>query len=229
MGIKSLIITLDGPSGSGKGAVGRMLAKQLGWHYLDSGAIYRLVAFAAMQTSIASTDEAALCTLAYAVDIVFEENGRILLRAGTETGPYNDVSEIIRTDVCSQMASEIAQLPNLRLALLVRQRAFATPPGLVADGRDMGTVVFPEAPFKFFLEASPALRAERRYWQLKETGQNVSLEDLQRQMVLRDARDRTRADAPLKPAEDAVVIDTTVLGVKAVCAQIMQMINLPLC
>ena len=206
------IITLDGPSGSGKGAVGRMLAKQLGWHYLDSGAIYRLVALAAMQRSMASTDEAALCTLAHTVDIVFE-----------------DVTPLIRTEACGQMASEIAQLPNLRLALLARQRSFATPPGLVADGRDMGTVVFPEAAFKFFLEASPALRAERRYWQLKETGQNVSLEDLQRQMVLRDARDRTRADAPLKPAGDAVVVDTTVLGVKAVCAQIMQMINLPLC
>jgi cytidylate kinase len=175
-----------------------------------------------MQTSIASTDEAALCGLAHAVEIVFEHSGASYL-AG------HDVSETIRTEACSQMASEIAQLPNLRLALLARQRAFATPPGLVADGRDMGTVVFPEAAFKFFLEASPELRAERRYWQLKEAGQNVSLDDLQRQMVLRDARDRTRADAPLKPAGDAVVIDTTALGVKAVCAQIMQMIKLPLC
>ena len=223
------IITLDGPSGSGKGAVGRMLAKHLGWHFLDSGALYRVVALAAMQASITPTDEIALCALASSLTVVFGDDGRILLRAGTETSPYDDVSEIIRTDACSQMASEIAQLPNLRLALLARQRAFATPAGLVADGRDMGTVVFPEAAFKFFLEASPALRAERRYWQLKETGQNVSLEDLQRQMVLRDARDRARADAPLKPAEDAVVIDTTALGVKAVCAQIMQMINLPLC
>jgi CMP/dCMP kinase len=224
------IMTLDGPSGSGKGAVGRMLAKQLGWHFLDSGALYRVVALAAIQASIRPRDEVALCALAHAVEIVFEDSGRILLRAGLDPDPYNhDVTTLIRAEDCSQMASEIAELPNLRLALLARQRAFATSPGLVADGRDMGTVVFPEAPFKFFLEASPELRAERRYWQLKETGQNVSLADLQRQMVLRDARDRTRADAPLKPAEDAVVIDTTVLGVEAVCAQIMQMINIPLC
>ncbi len=216
------IITLDGPSGSGKGAVGRMLAKQLGWHFLDSGALYRVVALAAMQASITPTDEIALCALASSLTVVFGDDGSIVLNGC-------DVTTAIRSEACSQMASEIAQLPNLRLALLARQRAFATPAGLVADGRDMGTVVFAEAAFKFFLEASPALRAERRYWQLKETGQNVSLEDLQRQMVLRDARDRARADAPLKPAEDAVVIDTTALGVKAVCAQIMQMINLPLC
>lgn len=213
------VLTLDGPSGSGKGAVGRLLAKQLGWHFLDSGALYRVVALAAIQRSMPANDEVALCRLALSLSPVFTEDEQIYL---DETC----VTPLIRSEDCSQMASKIALLPALRLALLERQRAFAKPPGLVADGRDMGTVVFPDAPFKFFLEASIEERTKRRYWQLKEAGQNVSLEDLQRQMVLRDQRDSTRADAPLKPAKDALVIDTMALGVEAVCERIMQVIKL---
>ncbi len=216
------IITLDGPSGSGKGAVGRWLAKHLGWHYLDSGALYRLVALAAMQRSIASDDETALCALTQVLQLRFEDGGAIYLDG-------HCVTELIRSEACSQMASQIALLPKLREALWRRQRAFARAPGLVADGRDMGTVIFPEAPFKFFLEASLEQRVQRRFLQLKEAGQNVNLEDLRQQMALRDQRDTNRADAPLRPAGDAVVIDTTVLGVRAVCETIMQVINPPLC
>ncbi len=208
------IITLDGPSGSGKGTVGRCLAARLGWHFLDSGALYRIVALAAIQASIAPDNVSALCVLAGSLEAVFEDDGRILNQG-------RDVSVLIRSEACSQMASKIALLPTLREALLVSQRAFCRDPGLVADGRDMGTVVFPKAPFKFFLEASLEQRVVRRDRQLKETGQNVSLEDLRRQMVLRDERDSARASSPLKPAKDAVVIDTTAWGVEAVCEQII--------
>ncbi len=213
------IITLDGPSGSGKGSVGCRVAETLGWHFLDSGALYRLLALSTIRAGLDAQNESALCALALSLDIGFHAVSKEVYLAG------EPVTLLIRSEDCSQMASQVAALGRVRAALLERQRAFAKEPGLVADGRDMGSVVFPEARYKFFLEASLQVRVQRRYLQLKATGQNVSLEDLWQQMKMRDERDRTRADAPLLPAKGAVVLDTTDLGVEAVCAQILRQVH----
>jgi len=212
------VITIDGPSGSGKGTVGLQLAETLGWHFLDSGAVYRALAFAALlHFPEALEEELRLEALALQLDLRF---------VGREIKLENKViTESIRAEICSQTASRIAVFPKVRAAMLHRQRAFCEAPGLIADGRDMGTVVFPEAILKFYLEASVearALRRYRQYLQLKDREQDVTLEGLQRGMRERDARDKQRAMAPLRPAADAVMIDTTVLDVEGVFEQVMQ-------
>lgn len=201
------VITLDGPSGAGKGTVAGLLAEALEWQFLDSGALYRLLALAACNSAQAVDDEAALVALAGDLKVRFEavpgvEPVRVWLNG-------EEVSDAIRTESCAADASRIAALAGVRRSLLERQRAFRIPPGLVADGRDMGTVVFPDAGIKFFLTASAEERAHRRYKQLKEKGINVNLRNLLEEIARRDQRDQVREVAPLRPAKDAIVVDTT--------------------
>ena len=203
------VITIDGPSGSGKGTVSRAVARALGWGLLDSGALYRLVALAARRTGVALDDVEALSRLAARFDIRFGAGPRdeeIVWLDGAE------VTRDIRTETAGNDASKVAALPPVRAALLERQRAFAVPPGLVADGRDMGTVVFPHAELKIFLTASPVERARRRYNQLKEKDSGVSLAALSLEIAERDRRDSTRSVAPLVPAADAIVLDSTAMN-----------------
>lgn len=208
------VIAVDGPGGAGKGTVCQALAAQLGWHLLDSGALYRLVALDAMRARIDLDDEHLVAERARTLDVVFAADGGISL-AG------QDVTEAIRDEACSQGASRVAALPAVRTALIDRQRAFRRPPGLVADGRDMGSVVFPEAALKVFLTASVEERARRRYKQLKEKGIDVSLARLSQELGERDRRDAARAVAPLKALPDARHLDTTGLSIDAVVAQVM--------
>jgi cytidylate kinase len=198
------VIAIDGPSASGKGTVAQALARALGFHYLDSGALYRLVALAAMNRGTDLGDEAALTSLAAGLDARFA-GGEILLEGQRAT-------EAIRTEACGVASSRVAAVPGVRAALLDRQRAFREPPGLVADGRDMGSVVFPDARLKVFLTASPETRAERRYKQLKDKGIAANIATLLLDLAERDARDAARAIAPLKPAPDARILDTTGLA-----------------
>jgi len=211
------VVALDGPSGSGKGTISRRLAAQLGWHFLDSGALYRLVALAAQRRGIALDDSAALAELAGSLQVGFGPPDGEQVFLGEE-----EVSEVLRSEKCGEAASQVARLPVVRRALLERQRAFARAPGLVADGRDMGTVVFPDAVLKVFLTASPEERARRRHNQLKEKGIDVSLPHLSREIAERDRRDASRSVAPLRPAEDARVVDSTSLTVDAVLARVTQ-------
>jgi cytidylate kinase len=208
------ILTIDGPSGSGKGTICALIARELGWHLLDSGALYRLVALGAMRHGIELTDEAALATYAAELDVQFElqpdgSAPRILLEGEV-------VGDALRTESCGNAASKVAALGAVREALLQRQRDFQQPPGLVADGRDMGTVVFPQAGVKIFLTASVDERAQRRYKQLKEKGISANLPDLLTEIAERDARDAERSVSPLKPAADAVELDTTSLTINEV-------------
>ena len=216
------IITIDGPSGTGKGTICHRLAGHLGWHFLDSGALYRVLAYAATKQAIDFNDEGRLVSLAYALNLRFEvdleQNSIVFLNE-------QNVSCEIRTEQCGQNASRLAVNPAIREALLARQRAFATPPGLVTDGRDMGTVVFPEALLKIYLCASTEERAARRFLQLKETGNDASLAEVVDELVKRDARDTARLHSPLKPAEDAVQIDTTGLTVVQVFAIVLQLVD----
>jgi cytidylate kinase len=215
----ALIVTIDGPSGSGKGTISRALAKRLGWHLLDSGALYRLVALAGTRAGIAPEDPEGHARIASAMDVAFgvDPTGGELVRLEGQ-----DVTAAIRSETAGQGASRVAAWPVVRTALLERQRAFAKPPGLVADGRDMGTVVFPQADLKIFLTASPEERAQRRYKQLKDKGSGVSLAALSREITERDLRDSTRAVAPLKPAPDARVIDSTGLSIEAVVSRVLE-------
>lgn len=214
------IITIDGPGGSGKGTVSRLVAQRLGWHFLDSGALYRLVGLSAVRRGIALTDEPALSRLAEQLDVYFDPNG-------DENAPIvlegEDVTRVLRSEASGEAASMVAVLPGVRQALLQRQRDFYTAPGLVADGRDMGTVIFPDAGLKIFLEASQQERAARRYKQLKDKGMDVSLESLLREIEARDARDGARQASPMRPARDAVVVDTTRMGIDAVVEKVLQM------
>jgi cytidylate kinase len=208
------VLTIDGPSGSGKGTICALIARELGWHLLDSGALYRLVALGAMRHGIELSDEAALSTYAAELDVQFklQSDGsapRILLEGEV-------VGDALRTESCGNAASKVAALGAVREALLQRQRDFQQPPGLVADGRDMGTVVFPQAGVKIFLTASVDERAQRRYKQLKEKGISANLPDLLTEIAERDARDAERSVSPLKPAADAVVLDTTSLTINEV-------------
>jgi cytidylate kinase len=212
------VVTIDGPSGSGKGTISRLVAARAGWHLLDSGALYRLVALAGVKAASAPDDAEGHARLAASMEIRFgvrPDGGELVTLAGVE------VTEQIRSEAIGQGASRVAAWPAVRTALLERQRAFAIPPGLVADGRDMGTVVFPGADLKIFLTASPAERALRRYKQLKDKGSDVSLPALSREITERDLRDSTRAVAPLKPAPDAEVIDSTGLTIEQVVDRVM--------
>lgn len=213
------VITIDGPSGSGKGTVAALLAGKLGWQFLDSGALYRLLAFAARNHGVDLTNEEALKVLAAHLDVQFDtavsgHGMRIVLEG-------EDVTEAIRNEVVGAGASQVAALPVVREALLQRQKAFREAPGLVADGRDMGTVVFPDATLKIFLTASAEERARRRYLQLKAKGDDVNLASLLDEIRARDERDTQRAVAPLKPADDAIQLDSTALSIEQVLGQIL--------
>ncbi len=212
------VITVDGPSGAGKGTISRILADRLGFALLDSGAIYRLAALSALRTNTALDDETTLASLAAGLDIRFDADGdstRVLL--GGE-----DVSAAIREERTGMAASQIAPLKSVRAALLQRQRDFASGTGLVADGRDMGTVVFPKAQYKFFLTASAQERARRRVIQLKEAGQtDIDEKAILADIIARDERDSNRSTAPLRPADDAVLIDSTTLSIEAVVETMM--------
>ncbi len=217
------ILAIDGPSGSGKGTVSRRIAKQLGWHYLDSGALYRVLALAAQNHAIALNDTATLATLAAHLDVQFElaadpADDTVQLEGENVTG-------MLRSEACGAAASQVAAIPEVRSALLERQRAFAEPPGLVADGRDMGTVVFPSAQSKVFLTADTEARAQRRYKQLKGKGLDASLADVLAEIRVRDARDSGRAVAPLKPAQDALTVDTTDLSIEEVVAIVTRIVE----
>ena len=213
------VITIDGPSGSGKGTVAALLAGKLGWNFLDSGALYRLLAFAARNHGVDLTNEEALKVLAEHLDVQFgaarDGHGMVIILEG------EDVTEAIRNETVGAGASQVAALPVVRTALLQRQKAFREAPGLVADGRDMGTVVFPDAPLKIFLTASAEERACRRYLQLKARGDDVNLASLLEEIRERDERDTQRAVAPLKPAEDAIQLDSTTLSIEEVLQRIL--------
>jgi CMP/dCMP kinase len=214
------VMTIDGPSGSGKGTVSRAVARALGWALLDSGALYRLVALAGRQAALSLDDEAGLARLAQTAEIRFgsDRSGEEAVWLGAQ-----EVTDAIRTEQAGNDASKVAALPKVRAALLERQRRFAVPPGLVADGRDMGTVVFPDAEVKIFLTASAAERALRRHKQLKEKGVAANLAALSLEIEERDRRDMNRAVAPLTPSADAVLLDTTGMPVDAVVERVLGM------
>lgn len=216
------VITLDGPSGSGKGTIGQLLAKQLQWHFLDSGAVYRVLGLAAQQQNISLNDVATLVSLAQQLDLKFLESEPGLPPRIQLTN--QDVTDAIRTEACGNITSKISVFPEVRQALLERQRAFRQLPGLIADGRDMGTIVFPDAQLKIFLMASLEERVQRRYLQLKKKGIDVSLPALYDELAERDRRDQERLVAPLKPADDAILIDTTGSSIETVMQQIMDKI-----
>jgi cytidylate kinase len=214
------IITIDGPSGSGKGTISRRVAQALGWQLLDSGALYRLVALGAAKAGLDPEDIPGHAALAARMDVRFgtgADDGEHVLLDGRE------VTAELRSETAGNGASRVAAWGPVRAALLQRQRDFARPPGLVADGRDMGTVVFPAAPLKIFLTASAVERASRRYNQLKDKGSGVSLAALSREIAERDERDMSRSLAPLKPADDALVVDSTGLGIDQVVGRVMQL------
>ncbi len=211
------VITIDGPGGSGKGTVSLRLAELLGWHLLDSGALYRLVAVAALQEQLPLEDEVRLGHLAASLDAGFTVTNReikVMLNG-------QDVSQQLRSEEVSALSSRLAALKEVRAALVDRQRAFRQHPGLVADGRDMGTVIFPDAPLKIYLTASVEVRARRRYKQLKEKGESVNLPRLFREIEERDRRDQNRPVAPLRPAFDSHIIDSSELSVDEVLGKIL--------
>ena len=215
------VLTIDGPSGSGKGTISRLVARRLGWNYLDSGALYRAVGVAAGWAGVDLADAEALvrCTTDTRVGFVEADDGelRVLVNG-------HDATDELRTETAGAAASAIAAIAEVRAALKERQRAFRQPPGLVADGRDMGTIIFPDAAFKVFLTASAAERAERRYKQLKDKGVSVTMSGLLREILARDARDASRTVAPLRPAPDAAHIDTTGLGIDAVVGRVLALV-----
>jgi cytidylate kinase len=218
------VICIDGPSGSGKGTVASLVARKLGWCLLDSGALYRLLAFAAANHGVDLSNEEALKLLAAHLDVQFiaagDGHGQQIILEG------EDVTDAIRNERVGAGASQVAALPAVREALLQRQQAFREAPGLVADGRDMGTVVFPDAPLKIFLTASADERARRRYLQLKAKGDDVSLSSLLEEIRARDERDTQRAVAPLKPAADAIQLDSTELSIEQVLERILSEVAL---
>lgn len=212
------VITLDGPSGTGKGTISQLIAAHFSYHMLDSGALYRLLALATKNHGVSSSNEESVLILAKHLDVQFVAKSnqgisRIILEG-------DDVTSEIRTEEIGTLASQVATIPAVRIALLDRQRAFRQLPGLVADGRDMGTVVFTDAITKVFLDASAEERANRRYKQLKEAGQDASLAALTESIRLRDERDRSRSISPLKPAQGALVIDTDKMSIQAVFEQV---------
>jgi cytidylate kinase len=214
------ILTIDGPSGAGKGTASRAVAQRLGWHFLDSGAIYRALAVAVLRSGTPLDDVDAIARIGLALNLEFtaDDPPRVLLDG-------ENIADEIPTETCGNAASRIAAYGPVRQALLDKQREFRRAPGLVADGRDMGTVVFPEAPCKIFLTASAEVRALRRYKQLKQKGINVSLADLTREIEERDRRDRERAEAPLAMAEGAVLIDSSDLAIDEVVARCLDVVG----
>ena len=217
------VITVDGPSGTGKGTISGMIASSLKWHLLDSGALYRVLAYSAITDNIGLEDVIALAEIAANLDVSFKRESTtsqldILLNGA-------DVTAQVRTEDCGNAASKIAIYPEVREALLVRQQAFRQLPGLIADGRDMGTVVFPDALLKLFLTATPEERANRRHKQLKEQGFSVNLARLSADIAERDARDQERSQSPLIPATGAIVIDTTNCGVEQVGRQVLEAVS----
>jgi CMP/dCMP kinase len=211
--VNAPVIAIDGPSASGKGTIAKRVAEALGFNYLESGALYRLVALLALRRGL--KDERALAEEADQMDVVFSGDEIII--------EDQDVSSHIRHEAVGKRASEVARMPAVRTALLKRQRMFRQPPGLVADGRDMATVVFPDAALKIFLTASPEVRAERRYKQLIEKGISANLRALSRDLAERDARDANRPVAPLVPAPDSQVLDSSALSIDAVVERILQL------
>jgi cytidylate kinase len=207
------VIAIDGPSASGKGTISERVAEALGFHYLDSGALYRLVALAAMQAGLGLDEESALAGLARGLDVRF--GGGVIIHNN------KNVTDDIRSEICGMGASKVAVLPGVRQALLSRQRAFRQAPGLVAEGRDMGTVVFPDATLKLFLTASAEVRAERRYKQLKEKGIDANIRTLLQELRERDQRDSARSLAPLQKAADARELDSSGLGIDEIVRQVL--------
>ena len=219
---KSPVICIDGPSASGKGEISRRVAEKLGYRYLDSGMLYRILALEVDRRAFDLGDRAALLNLVMSLEIEFGGSGKL---ADAVKLNGEDVSFDIRTDKISKFASKIAVIPNVREALLNRQIAFRVPPGLVADGRDMGTVVFPDAELKIFLTATSVARAERRYKQLIGKGINVKVEEILRELIERDERDKNRTLSPLLVPKKSIVIDSTTLSVEQVVAQVMDLVT----
>ena len=213
------VITIDGPSGSGKGTISQRIAEQLGYHLLDSGALYRVLGSVALERNLDLSDHALLARTARDLEIRFGDNG-----PGSVSVDGKDFSDLIRREIAGEMASRVGAIPAVREALYEQQLAFRRPPGLVADGRDMGTVVFPDAKVKIYLTASVEKRAERRYNQLIGKGISAILPDLLRELEERDARDSQRTVSPLRPAEDAHTLDTTSLTIDEVVEKVMNLI-----
>lgn len=214
------VITIDGPSASGKGTIAQLLAKSLGWNFLDSGALYRAVAWAVLDAKIDPADHVALEEIIAQMNIDMEVSD-----IGDDAKIYvndHEVTDLIRSEACGQMASITSAIPFVRTALLDYQRAFRRAPGLVTDGRDMGTVVFPDAVLKFYVTASLDERAQRRYNQLKQKDKHVSLADIHRDLSVRDERDANRAIAPAKPADDVTLIDTTQMSIESVLECVLE-------
>lgn len=221
MTAQPIIITLDGPSGSGKGTISQLVAKHFNLHLLDSGSLYRLTALAALNNNIALDNDEQLSAVATNLDVRFEmASDRVMILLAGE-----DVSNTIRSEPIGMAASQVAKLPGVRQGLLSRQRSFAQMPGLVADGRDMGTTVFPDASFKFFLTASAEARADRRCAQLAEKGFEFDWNDVVKDIRERDERDTTRAVSPLRPADDAIIIDSTSMPIDVVLKRVIDAVN----
>ncbi|MGR9107635.1 MAG: (d)CMP kinase [Gammaproteobacteria bacterium] len=214
------VLTIDGPGGAGKGTVSRAVAKKLNWHYLDSGAIYRALAVETLTRGIDSGDENAVIEAAARMDLkfVFDPDFSVILSG-------RSISDRLYSESCGDLASRLAAMPRVRLALLAKQRAFRQAPGLVADGRDMGTVVFPDAPFKVFLTANSRIRAERRVKQLKEKGMDVTLDQIITELLERDQRDESRETAPLRQAEGAVYIDSSEMTIDQVVERVAHVVR----
>ncbi|MSS76289.1 MAG: (d)CMP kinase [Methyloglobulus sp.] len=213
------VLTIDGPSGAGKGTVSRIVAKKLGWNYLDSGSIYRSLAIALLQNEIDLSNINEILSIAQAMELAYECDDELVVKLDGQ-----DITAELGTETTGNIASIVAAVPEVRRVLLQKQKDFKRPPGLVADGRDMGTVIFPDADIKVFLTASAAKRAERRYKQLMEKGIDVSIEQITSEIEARDCRDKERTIAPLAQAEDALFIDSSAMTIDEVIARVLSLV-----